>query len=53
MNKEIKTQKTVVEAIKEIKSKMFCGEPLTTDTMLIALPTTSWNLIVPLSMSLS
>lgn len=37
MNKEIKTQKTVVEAIKEIKSKMFCGEPLTTDTMLIAL----------------
>lgn len=37
MNKEIKTQKTVEEAIKEIKSKLFCGEPLTTDTMLIAL----------------
>ena len=37
MNNEIKTQKTVTEAIKEIKSKLFCGEPLTTDTMLIAL----------------
>lgn len=37
MNNEIKTQKTVEEAIKEIKSKLFCGEPLTTDTMLIAL----------------
>lgn len=37
MNKEIKTQKTVVEAIKEIKSKMFSGDPLTIDTMLIAL----------------
>ena len=37
MNKEIKTQKTVAEAIDEIKSKLFCGEPLTTDTMLIAL----------------
>lgn len=37
MNKENKTQKTVAEAIEEIKSKMFCGEPLTTDTMLIAL----------------
>lgn len=39
MNKEIKTQKTVAEAIEEIKSKLFCGEPLTTDTMLIALGT--------------
>lgn len=37
MNKEIKAQKTVAEAIEEIKSKMFSGEPLTTDTMLIAL----------------
>ena len=37
MNEEVKTQKTVAEAIAEIKSKMYCGEPLTTDTMLIAL----------------
>lgn len=37
MNKEIKAQKTVAEAIEEIKSKMFSGEPLATDTMLIAL----------------
>jgi hypothetical protein len=37
MNKEIKAQKTVAEAIEEIKSKMFSGEHLTTDTMLIAL----------------
>lgn len=37
MNKEIKTQKTVANAIEEIKSKLFYGEPLTTDTMLIAL----------------
>lgn len=37
MNEEVKTQKTVTEAIAEIRSKMFSGEPLTTDTMLIAL----------------
>ena len=37
MSEEIKTQKTVMEAIEEIKSKMYCGEPLTIDTMLIAL----------------
>lgn len=34
---EIKIQKTVEEAIDEIKSKLYLGEPLTTDTMLIAL----------------
>ena len=34
---EIKIQKTVAEAIEEIKSKLYNGEPLTTDTMLIAL----------------
>ena len=36
-NNEIKTQKTVTEAIAEIKSKMYSDEPLSTDTMLIAL----------------
>lgn len=34
---EIKFQKTVAEAIEEIKSKLYLGEPLTTDTMLVAL----------------
>ena len=37
MNNEMKTKKTVAEAIDEIKNKMFSGESLTTDTMLIAL----------------
>lgn len=37
MNNEIKIQKTVVEAIEEIKRKLFCEELLTTNTMLIAL----------------
>ena len=35
--KDVKTKKTVAEAIEEIKHKMYCGEPLTIDTMLIAL----------------
>ena len=35
--KDVKTKKTVAEAIEEIKNKMYCGEPLTIDTMLIAL----------------
>ena len=37
INEEVKTQKTVTEAIAEIKNKMYSGEPLSTDTMLIAL----------------
>lgn len=35
--KNVKNQKTVAEAIEEIKNKLYGGEPLTIDTMLITL----------------